>query len=61
MALVTGISRIDLITKLKGCETLIPLPAVINIDKAHVIDMLNSLEIPEENRMIHTDEDENVT
>ena len=61
MVLFTGISRVDKINKLPGCETLVPLPAVINKDKAHVIDMLDRLEIPKENRMIHTDEIADVT
>ena len=61
MALVTGISRVDKIRQLEGCDRLIPLKAVIEVDKVQIIDMLNRLEIPLENRMIHTDEDADVT
>ena len=59
--MVTAISRVDKLNELKGCERLIPLRAVIEVDKVQIIDMLNRLEIPEENRMIHTDEFSDVT
>ena len=60
MAWVNFVTRTDKLNTMEGCETLIPLPKILSIDKQHVIELMNRMEIPPENRLIHEDEESDV-